>query len=176
MNRKCFSVGRYWPAALVLVSLAALAAPAADQGLSKGPIHISADTLHAENKPQQQAVYVGKVVMTQGDVVIHANQLTIVALNGKVQTATAIGSPVTFTMSSAQRHGYGNTLIYKPGPGEIVLQGNAHLWQEKNEISGQQVTYLLNNQQTAVTAAPGQRVHSVFYPAAANRSVGGGRP
>ncbi|WP_226852433.1 lipopolysaccharide transport periplasmic protein LptA [Acidithiobacillus thiooxidans] len=176
MRRKQWSIGRYWPVGLVMVSLAALAAPAAQQALAKGPIHISADTLHAENKPSQQATYLGHVIMTQGDVVIHANKLVIAALQGKVQTATATGSPVSFTMSSAQRHGYGDTLIYKPGSGEIVLQGNAHLWQEKNEISGQQVTYFLNNQQTAVTAAPGQRVHSVFYPAAANRSASGGRP
>ncbi|MBU2737779.1 lipopolysaccharide transport periplasmic protein LptA [Acidithiobacillus sp. ATCC 19703] len=176
MRLKSGSIGRYWPVGLVMVSLAALAAPAAQQTLAKGPIHISADTLHAENKPSQQATYLGNVVMTQGDVVIHANKLVIAALQGKVQTATATGSPVSFTMSSAQRHGYGNTLIYKPGTGEIVLQGDAHLWQEKNEISGQQVTYFLNNQQTAVTAAPGQRVHSVFYPAAANRSASGGRP
>lgn len=169
-------LGRFWPALLVLVSLGALAAPAAEQGLGKGPIQISADTLHGENKPQQQAVYVGNVVMTQGDVVVHAAKLTILAANGKVQQAIATGSPVSFTMSSAQRHGYGNTLIYKPGSGEIVLEGDAHLWQEKNEISGQQVTYFLQNQQTAVTAAPGQRVHSIFYPAAAGRSASGGRP
>lgn len=176
MRSKHLSIRSYWPLALVLVSWAALAAPAAQPPLAKGPIHISADTLHAENKPSQQATYLGNVIMTQGDVVIHAHKLVIDALQGKVQTATATGSPVSFTMSSAQRHGYGDTLIYKPGTAEIVLQGDAHLWQEKNEISGQQVTYFLNNQQTAVTAAPGQRVHSVFYPAAANRSASGGRP
>lgn len=176
MRSKHLSIRSYWPLGLVLVSWAALAAPAAQPPLAKGPIHISADTLHAENKPSQQATYLGNVIMTQGDVVIHAHKLVIDALQGKVQTATATGSPVSFTMSSAQRHGYGDTLIYKPGTAEIVLQGDAHLWQEKNEISGQRVTYFLNNQQTAVTAAPGQRVHSVFYPAAANRSASGGRP
>ncbi|WP_414040416.1 lipopolysaccharide transport periplasmic protein LptA [Acidithiobacillus sp. M4-SHS-6] len=176
MRRKFLSIGHYWPLGLVLVSWAALAAPAVQAPLAKGPIHITADTLHAENKPSQQATYQGNVILTQGDVVIHASKLVITALRGKVQTATATGSPVSFTMSSAQRHGYGDTLIYKPTTAEIILQGDAHLWQEKNEISGQRVTYFLNSQQTAVTAAPGQRVHSVFYPAAANRSASGGRP
>lgn len=176
MFPKRFSSRRFWPFLLVVVSITALAAPVAKQVLGKGPIQISANALHGENKPQQQAIYTGNVVMTQGDVVIHADKLTIDAVGGKVQQATAVGSPVTFTMSSAQRHGYGNTLVYKPGSGEIVLIGNAHLWQEKNEINGQQVIYFLQNQKTAVTGDPGQRVQSIFYPAAASRSTGGGRP
>ena len=173
---KRLSFQRYWPFLLAVLSASALAAPVAEQGLGKGPIQISANALHGENKPQQQAVYTGNVVMTQGDVVVHADKLTVDAIAGKVHQATAVGSPVTFTMSAAQRHGYGNTLVYKPGSGEIVLTGNAHLWQKKNEISGQQVTYFLQTQQTAVTAAPGKRVQSIFYPAAAGRSAGGGRP
>ncbi|MBU2830554.1 MAG: lipopolysaccharide transport periplasmic protein LptA [Acidithiobacillus ferriphilus] len=176
MFLKRFSFRRFWPFLLVAVSITALAAPVAEQGLAKGPIQISADTLYGKNKPQQQAVYTGNVVMIQGDVVIHADKLTIDAAGGKVRQATAVGSPVTITMSSAQRHGYGDTLVYKPASGEIVLIGNAHLWQGKNEINGQQVTYFLRNQQTAVTGNPGQRVRSVFYPAAAGRSTSGGKP
>lgn len=176
MSHKRFSHRRFWPFLLMVVSATASAAPDAGQGLGKGPIQISADALHGENKPQQQAVYTGNVVMTQGDVLVHADKLTVVAAGGKVQQATAVGSPVTFTMPSAQRHGYGNTLIYKPGSGEIVLIGNAHLWQKKNEISGQQVTYFLQTQKTSVTAAPGQRVQSIFYPAAADHATSGGRP
>ncbi len=176
MSHRRFSFRRFWPFLLMVVSATASAAPVAEQGLGKGPIQISADALHGENKPQQQAVYTGNVVMTQGDVLVHADKLTIVAAGGKVQQATAVGNPVTFTMPSAQRHGYGNTLVYKPGSGEIVLIGNAHLWQKKNEISGQQVTYFLQTQKTSVTAAPGQRVQSIFYPAAANHATSGGRP
>ena len=151
---------------------AAQTAPVAG-GLGKGPVHISADSLHAENQPRQQAVYTGNVIMTQGDVIIHAQTLTIDAAQGKIQKATAIGSPVTFTMSSAQRHGYGNTLVYLPDSAEVILTGNAHLWQEKNEVSGERIVYFLQNQQTQVSATPGQRVQSVFYPAAANRSANG---
>lgn len=176
MPLKRVTPGRFWPLLLVAASVTALAAPVADQGLGKGPIHISANTLQGENKPRQQAIYTGNVIMTQGDVVVHADKLTIDAVGGKVQRATAIGSPVTFTMSSAQRHGYGDTLIYKPGSGEIILMGNAHLWQEKNEVSGQQVTYFLRDQKTAVTGTSGKRVRSVFYPATDHHSAGGGRP
>ncbi len=163
---------------LLLITCAAASAwaaqaPALNGGLGKGPVHISADSLHAENQPRQQAVYTGKVVMTQGDVVINAQTLTIDAAQGKIQKATAIGSPVTFTMSAAQRHGYGNILVYLPDSAEIILTGNAHLWQEKNEVSGERIVYFLQDQQTRVTAVPGQRVQSVFYPAAANRSASG---
>jgi len=159
-----------------LLPAARAAVAPADAGLGKGPIHISADSLTAQNKPQQQAVYTGKVVMTQGDIVIHAQKLTIDARQGKVEVATAVGSPVTFTMSSAQRHGYGDTLVYRPGSGEIVLTGNAHLWQGPNEVSGQQVIYHLQDQHTSVSAAPGQRVQSVFYPGTARTVSSAGKP
>ena len=148
-----------------LVPLSVSAANAPDAGLGKGPIHISADQLQGQNKPVQEAIYSGDVVMQQGDLVIHAAQLTIHAAAGRVEKAVATGSPVSFTMSSAERHGYGQQLTYEPGSGRIILSGDAHLWQGKNEISGNQVTYLLQSQQTAVTASPGQRVRSVFYPA-----------
>jgi len=163
-------------AGVFLASAQGAVAPT-DAGLGKGPIHISVDSLAAQNKPQQQAVYTGKVVMTQGDIVIHAEKLTIDARQGKVEVATAVGSPVTFTMSSAQRHGYGNTLVYRPGSGEIVLTGNAHLWQGPNEVSGQQVIYHLDDQRTSVSAAPGGRVQSVFYPGTVKTaSSPGGKP
>ncbi|MGC9238333.1 MAG: lipopolysaccharide transport periplasmic protein LptA [Acidithiobacillus sp.] len=162
---------------LALLPTARAAVGPTNAALGKGPIHISADSLTAQNKPQQQAVYTGKVVMTQGDIVIHAQKLTIDARQGKVEVATAVGSPVTFTMSSAQRHGYGDTLVYRPGSGEIVLTGNAHLWQGPNEVSGQQVVYHLQDQHTTVSAAPGQRVQSVFYPGTAKTAASpGGKP
>ncbi|MCE5387490.1 MAG: lipopolysaccharide transport periplasmic protein LptA [Acidithiobacillus sp.] len=149
---------------LFFLGTASALAASTDQQLGKGPIQVLADHLVAQNKPKQQAIYSGNVVMKQGDLVIYAADLTIHGDNGKVQEAVATGSPVRFTMSSAMRHGYGNTLTYEPGSGRIVLQGDAHLWQGKDEVSGNEVIYLLQSQQTQVTAQPGQRVRSVFYP------------
>ncbi len=149
-----------------LLPAAVWADPSAQKDLGKGPIHITADHLYAQNRPTQQAVYTGHVVMTQGDLVVHAARLTIDAVKGKVQQAVATGSPVALTMSSAGRHGYGDRLIYRPGSGKIVLQGDAHLWQKKNEVSGKQVVYFIHSQQTRVSASAGEKVRSIFYPAA----------
>ncbi|MEY2342601.1 lipopolysaccharide transport periplasmic protein LptA [Acidithiobacillus sp. IBUN Pt1247-S3] len=149
---------------VTFIPLSVWAADASDAALGKGPIHIAADALQGQNKPIQEAIYTGNVVMQQGDLVIHAAQLTIHAQAGKVEKAVATGNPVSFTMSSAQRHGYGQELSYEPGSGRIVLTGDAHLWQGKNEVTGNQVIYLLQSQQTAVTASAGQRVRSIFYP------------
>ena len=157
---------------VVCVPFTAWAAAASDVGLGKGPIHIAADQLRGQNKPVQEAVYSGNVVLQQGDLIIHAAQLTIHAQAGKIEKAVATGSPVSFTMSSAERHGYSQRLSYEPGSGRIVLTGDAHLWQGKNEVAGNQVVYLLHSQQTEVTATPGQRVRSVFYPA----KDGSGKP
>ncbi len=165
---------RWRVAAGVLAALlptAVWAVPPAKEKLGRGAIHITADHLYAQNRPTQQAVYTGHVVMTQGDLVIHAAKLTIDAVRGKVQQAVATGSPVALTMSSAGRHGYGDMLIYRPGSGMLVLRGNAHLWQKKNEVSGKEVIYLLHSQQTQVNASAGQKVRSIFYPAAANHLV-----
>ena len=154
-----------WLVLLALfVPLSVLAADAPDARLGKGPIHIAANELRGQNKPAQEAIYSGNVVMQQGDLVIHAAQLTIHAQAGKVEMAVATGNPVSFTMSSAQRHGYGQQLSYEPGSGRIVLTGDAHLWQGKNEVTGNRVVYLLQSQRTDVSGTPGQRVRSVFYP------------
>ncbi|MEL5849305.1 MAG: lipopolysaccharide transport periplasmic protein LptA [Candidatus Igneacidithiobacillus chanchocoensis] len=161
----------FWPVlVLALLPLSVLAATAPDAGMGKGPIHVAADQLRGQNKPVQEAIYNGNVVMQQGDLIIHAAQLTIHANAGKVEKAVATGNPVSFTMSSAQRHGYGQELSYEPGSGRIVLTGDAHLWQGKNEVTGNQVIYLLQSQQTEVTASPGGRVRSVFYPAKDDKS------
>lgn len=154
MHRSMVLLGIAW--------LSGLAGPsfAAERRADAQAIEVSADRLQVDERAQR-ATYSGNVVVRRGDLMIAADRVLIQGSGKQVQRIVASGSPVK--LKQADRRGDGQQLIYEPRQDRITLSGDAHIWQDRNEVSGERITYLLREQRTEVTGKSGQRVKSVFY-------------
>ncbi|MEW5792005.1 MAG: lipopolysaccharide transport periplasmic protein LptA [Pseudomonadota bacterium] len=159
---------------LILACLAggtgtALAAPQSRVG--NAPIQVSADRLLVEDK-QNRATYSGNVEVKQGDLTITAQKVVIQANARTVERVVATGNPVR--LNQLNRRGEGRQLVYEPQRQVITLSGNAHVWQDQNEVMGERIVYYVQQQRTEVSSEGQGRVKSIFYPKQGEAAAPGG--
>lgn len=151
-----------WPLSLLLLlPLLVAAAPA--------PITIEADRLELDQK-HGSSHYQGNVVLQQGGLQIKADSITLHTVNKKLQRAVAKGQPATLlqqgdTPESAMR-AEAQLMEYHPQGERVELQGEARLWRNGNEFSGEQISYDLK-QQLVKASGSGQgdgRVRVLLQP------------
>ena len=154
MRRSIFLLGILWLSGLTGSGFAA------EKRAGAEAIEVSADHLQVDERAQR-ATYSGNVVVRRGDLTINADRVLIQGSGKAVQRIVASGNPVR--LRQADRRGDGQQLVYEPGQERITLSGNAHIRQERNELTGERITYLLREQRTEVTGKGSQRVKSIFY-------------
>ena len=82
--------------ALALASTFTLGLPArAERADRDKPVNIESDRMNADDA-QKTAVFEGRVVLTQGTLLIHADRLTVRQDREGFQSAVAVGRPATF--------------------------------------------------------------------------------
>ena len=95
--------------AALVVALAAAWGPAAsalaDRGDRDKPLNIESDTMNAD-EAKKTATFEGKVVMTQGTLVIRAERIVVRQDNEGFQYGTATGNPATFRHKQDGNAGY----------------------------------------------------------------------
>lgn len=103
-----------------------------------------------------------KVRLIQGR--LAADNAIVQFSDGKLDTATVIGTPASFEQQLAR--GHARTIIYKTAPGEVQFVGEAWLTNGCNEISGPSFSY--NVVQKSVKTPPqhggGGRVQGTIRP------------
>jgi lipopolysaccharide export system protein LptA len=93
-------------AALAFSAVWALAAPAlAERGDRDKPVNIESDTMSAD-EAKKTATFEGKVVMTQGTLVIRADRIVVRQDSDGFQFGTATGNPATFRHKQDGNAGY----------------------------------------------------------------------
>ncbi len=116
------------------------------------PIQIDADHATLDQK-QMTTVFVGKVVITKGSLVVHANKGTASQdVNGD-RVIKLVGSPVTLqqlTDDGDVIKGQANDFDYNTKTHLAVLKGRARVKKGNNEIIGDLLTY---NTETQVYSA-----------------------
>jgi lipopolysaccharide export system protein LptA len=173
-------------AALLTIGAAAWAkenAPAAAPealGQRSEPIHVVADRLEVDNS-LQAAYFVGAVKAVQGDVTIVCDKMEVYyersapesaerersragALmddGGKVHTVIALGH---VKITQQDRVAVGRKATYWAGSRKILLQGQATAWRGPNQVSGEQITMFLDDNQSIVESKPGNRVTVTIFP------------
>jgi lipopolysaccharide export system protein LptA len=153
---------------------------AAAPGPRSDPIHVVADRLEVDNS-LQAAYFVGAVKAVQGDVTIVCDKMEVYyersapesaerersragALmddGGKVHTVIALGH---VRITQQDRVAVGRKATYWAGSRKILLQGQATAWRGPNQVSGEQITMFLDDNQSIVESKPGNRVTVTIFP------------
>lgn len=149
---------------LFAVALAADAAPAPEES-----IYLEADKAEIDDK-QGVSVYTGAVKLTRGALTVLADKLTVYRNKQELQKIIAVGVPVRLHQAAGpatkEARGEGRRVEYDPKSGDVLLQDNAVLHQERNEFSGNEIRYNVNSESVNATRgqAADQRVRVIIHP------------
>ena len=168
---------RPWTAAILVSSMlgaAALAAAAPATGPTLGldssqPIAVNADSFLADLN-NETGTYSGNVIVTQGAVKLHADQVRVHAPGGRASRMEAIGNVV---VDSPSGQAVGDSGVYDVPQQTIRLTGNVVLTKDANVMRGNALEVSMATGLARLTAdpskaAPGQppgRVQGLFVPA-----------
>jgi lipopolysaccharide export system protein LptA len=142
---------KHWFLSLLLLLPLPLAAEqptpvAADKPL---PVTIEADRMEL-NQKLGTSHYQGRVILVQGALQIQAEEITLYSVEKKLQRAVAEGTPATLLQQGDEEsgpiRGEATHMEYLPLGREIRLNGQARLWRDGNEFSGEQINYNLDQQ------------------------------
>ena len=152
------------------IAAAAAPAPGVTLGLdSTQPIAVNADSFLADlNK--DTGTYSGNVIVTQGEVRLHADEVTVHAPGGRAARMEANGNVI---VDSPSGQAVGDSGVYDVSQQTIRLTGNVVLTKDANVMRGNALevsmaTGLARLTADAAKAAPGQppgRVQGLFVPA-----------
>ncbi|NOZ52653.1 MAG: lipopolysaccharide transport periplasmic protein LptA [Gammaproteobacteria bacterium] len=131
------------------------------------PINIEADKATLSEK-QGKSVYSGNVILTQGDIRVSADVITVFSRDGKLLRITATGSPVTYQQRSPKNdiNAEARQLDYFANEERVVLLDTAKLSQGRNTFSGNRIEYHTRTEvvTAAVSAQGTQRVQVTIHP------------
>lgn len=138
------------------------------------PIVVEADRMESERR-QQTVFFAGNVQATQGDLIIHADEMTVdygelepqaeeIDSSRKIKKIFAKGS-VEIT-----KEGWlatGDSMEYFAGDRKVLVSGDAKTWQGKNMVTGDSIILYLDEGRSVAEKGTGQeeRVKAVIYPA-----------
>jgi lipopolysaccharide export system protein LptA len=121
------------------------------------PITVEADRLEMNNTTGVSR-YQGNVVMTQGSLLLRADNVVLHSQGKTLQRAEASGSPVYIERPDPQSgelmKANAAFMAYQIPEGILEMKGEAHLWRGKDEFSGERIVYELDKR---VVRAGGQK-------------------
>lgn len=107
------------------------------------------------------AVYEGNVVVTQADMTIWSDKLTILLKEGAAEHIEAEGAPVRFEYTGQEEliKGHSKRADYEVATTLVTLTGDAVVIQGEDEVIGDKLTYNLNKETIG-----GSRIKMTFLP------------
>lgn len=136
------------------------------------PIRITADWAE-RNEHTSATRYVGNVVLTQGSLVINAEQLSVRQPDDEPVTIVATGTPATLEQTPAAGEtpvlATAGRIVYSRADDQIRLTEGARIQQNGAVVTGAVIDYLVSEQRVRAAGAPdasGQRVEVVIPPEA----------
>lgn len=132
------------------------------------PVNITADTLEYDNK-SNSAVFRGNVVARQNDIVLFADEVSVVyarsdekeAGKGRMKQLTAQGN---VKVIQGERIATGQKIVFYNDEQKIVATGNPRVWQGDNVITGNKITVFLKEDRSVVEGSLQERVSATIYP------------
>lgn len=157
--------------ALLAACLAgAQAAPALSTDKDQ-PISIEADRADIDDN-KGISVYQGNVVVTQGSLRLAADTVTVYSPKRNLQKLVAQGAPARFKQrpngEQEDMRAQALRMEYSVETEKLLLLDGAHLWQAKNEFSGNRIEYDTVNDVVTASKAPSgkERVQVIIQPKA----------
>lgn len=148
---------------LVALALPLSVAVAADhKDRSNLPITIKSNEMAADNKGKT-AIFTGKVVAKQGDVTIYADRLTI-NYGDKKNDVEKIEADGNVRIVQENRIGTASHAVYESTQGRITLTGNPKVMQGTDAMSGNIITFFIDDDRSEVSSGPGHPVEVLIHP------------
>lgn len=162
----------------LLAATPGLAAPASTSApapaTSKPPIHIEADRM-VSMKNDNAVLFTGNVDARQGQLVIHAAEMTVYYLSNEEKAKAPQGEERSLKKLFASGNveiqndgmtGTGDKMEYYEAERKMILIGNSKVWQDNNLVTGHTVVVYLDQGKSIVERGEkkGERVKAYFYP------------
>ena len=146
----------------LLLSSVGLAAESTGGERNSQPIQIKSDFLTTD-RAKMTAVFTGKVVARQGDVVIYCDRMVLFysEADKEVDKVEAFGNVRIIQGNKRGLSGHG---IYYNKEGKIVLDINPKVYQDEDEVSGKVITHYVDTKQSEVTSDQDTRVNAIIHP------------
>lgn len=162
----------------IIFTVPAISGAEQKKAASKEPIQIEADHMMSDKK-QNSVYFSGKVAATQGDVIIHADEMTVYynQTNGADSDETmtekgidrllAVGN---VEITKGEWVARGDNAEYFEAERKVVLMGNTKVWQNNSMVTGDKFTMYLDEGKSIVESNPKnqERVKAFFYPESDN--------
>jgi lipopolysaccharide export system protein LptA len=142
---------------------------------NSAPIHIAADNFGSDVKAEN-GDYIGNVIITQGNMKMHADRVHFDTASGNLSIITAFGNVVVVAPNGT---GTGDHGVYDLTSHLVTLTGKVVLTKEKNVMRGTKLVMDLNTNLAHLTAdgSQGGRVQAVLMPRQQpQKSQSGGTP
>ena len=130
---------------------------------SKDPIDITSDKLDFDQK-KHLATFTGNVVARQAETSLEADTLKVVFAESdqSLQEIIATGKEVVIKLQG--KKALCRKMHYYAGERKIVLTGNPSLDDGKNVISGEEITFFLDEERSVVKSGQQKRVKTTIFP------------
>ena len=154
----------------LLLAIASGAVIASEEDFSQ-PIKIGSNTQFIDGK-NKTALYKEDVLITQGSLLIEANEVEVIATDGSGREIfIARGNPASYSQSledGTPVSAKANEIRYEVINRTISLAGNAELQQDTSKVQGDKITFDMVTEQLLATGGAGKdgegRVTTVFTP------------
>lgn len=131
-------------------------------------IHITSNQMEAMDK-EGKVVFKGNVVAKKGGLTIYSDVLTVYyqskkGSKGKERRALKrLIAKGNVKIIQGNKTAKGKIAIYDKDMEVIQLSGNAQVWQGKNTVKGNKITFYINEDKSIVESAPGKKVEAVVF-------------
>jgi lipopolysaccharide export system protein LptA len=157
----------------LVIALSSTFASASERGL---PIRIQSDSAELDDQ-RGVSVYRGNVEVTQGELVIHADTLTVHSPGRVLQRMEAQGNLArlrTLTEDGREVRAEARQMEYLAAERRMVLTRNARIWQAQDEFRGERIVYDMDRETLDAASGESGRVEVILTPAEGTRDGGSG--
>jgi lipopolysaccharide export system protein LptA len=132
-------------------------------GKSKDPVDITSDKLDFDQK-KNIATFTGNVIARQAETSLEADTLKIFFAESdqSLQEIIATGKKVVIKLQG--KKAFCKKMHYYAVERKIVLTGNPSLDDGKNVISGEEITFFLDEERSVVKSGQQKRVRTTIFP------------
>jgi lipopolysaccharide export system protein LptA len=131
-------------------------------GGERGPVHIDADRMEFDYKTKV-LVYRGDVSVTQADMTLHSDVLTITLDPQKLQRPREVVAEGHVRINKGERRATGGKAVFDDAARTVTLSDQAVLQDGPNEVAGERVVVYLDEQRSVVEGGK-ERVRAVLVP------------
>lgn len=124
------------------------------------PVHLESDQGSVDDA-KQVSTFEGRVVLTQGTMIIHSDKLVVVENKEGYYHGTATGLPASFRQKreglDEYIDGYGERIEYDTQNETVDFYGHARMIKSQDEVRGDHITYNSRTEIFQVHGAPAQQ-------------------